>query len=129
MTIVWNDNLKTGISKIDEQHKALFETANKLEKSKEEEGLFYSVLSDLKEYIYLHFKTEEEYMRYTDYPEYEAHKACHDNFDKNLNDLLRKNSLNGSIMDSRMEIIEFVETWMTNHYTDEDVKMAEHLKK
>lgn len=129
MTIEWNDNLKTGISKIDEQHKALFETAIKLDKSKEDESLFYSVLSDLKEYIYLHFSTEEEYMRYTDYPDYESHKACHDDFAKNLSEILKINSLNGSIMDSRFEIIEFVENWMTNHYSNEDVKMAEHLKK
>lgn len=127
MAIVWNDNLKTGISSIDEQHQSLFETANRLEKSKDDESIFYRVLSDLQEYIFLHFKTEEEYMRYTGYLEYEEHKECHEKFANDLNKILRKNSQHSSIMESRQELIAFVEDWITNHYTNEDVKMAAYL--
>lgn len=127
MTIIWNDNLKTGISSIDEQHKSLFETANKLEKSKESEDIFSEVLIELQTYIANHFKTEEEYMRYTGYPCYDAHKKCHEDFAKTLSDILRGNSLQTSIMSSREGLVMFVENWIKNHYSDEDVKMAEYL--
>lgn len=75
VTIVWNDNLKTGITVIDEQHQSLFELIGKLDLSKEEEeSLFYEILVDFQRYISVHFKTEEEYMKYTEYPAYQDHK-------------------------------------------------------
>lgn len=127
--IQWNDNLKTGISTIDEQHQKLFETANKLEECKHTEEFFYEVVIALNQYISEHFKTEEEYMRLTEYPEYESHKNCHDSFASDLKNIIQTHSVESSIMDSRIELISFVEDWLANHYKNEDVKMAAHLNK
>lgn len=127
MTIEWNDNLKTGISTIDEQHYELFETINKLEKCKTSESIFYKVLSDLNRYISVHFVTEEDYMKHTGYPKYKQHKECHEKFSADLKKLLKVNSSKSSIMDSRIELIDFVENWLKNHYENEDVEMAAFL--
>lgn len=129
LVIIWNDNLKTGISSIDEQHQELFETINKLEKCKISESIFYKVLSDLNRYISVHFVTEEDYMKHTGYPNYKQHKECHEKFSTDFKKLLKENSSNSSIMESRIELIDFVENWLRNHYENEDVEMATYLNK
>lgn len=129
MVIIWNDNLKTGILSIDEQHQELFETINKLEKCKTSESMFYKVLSDLNRYISVHFVTEEDYMKHTGYPKFKEHKECHEKFSTDFKKLLKENSSNSSIMNSRIELIEFVENWLRNHYENEDVEMAAYLNK
>lgn len=129
MTIVWNDNLRTGIAIIDEQHEELFVTINKLEACKSSENNFYHVLSDLNRYVSLHFKTEEDYMKHTNYPNYTQHKECHEKFGKDFASFLKENSSKKSIMDSRLELIEFLEAWLKSHYENEDLEMAKYLKK
>lgn len=129
MTITWNDNLRTGIAIIDEQHEELFVTINKLEACKISENNFYQVLSDLNRYVSVHFITEEDYMKHTNYPNYGQHKECHEKFSKDFANLLKENSLKRSIMNSRLELIDFLENWLKNHYEKEDLEMAEYLKK
>lgn len=129
LVIIWNDNLKTGILSIDEQHQELFETINKLEKCKTSESIFYKVLSDLNRYISVHFVTEEDYMKHTGYPKFKVHKECHEKFSADLKKLFKENSSKSSIMNSRIELIEFVENWLKNHYENEDVEMAAYLNK
>lgn len=129
MPIDWNDNLITGIAVIDEQHESLFKTINKLEKSKDSREVFYEVLIELKTYMLLHFNTEEKYMRDTAYSEYEEHKDCHDKFVTDFKKLFKKISSQGSVLDSREELINFIENWIENHYTNEDVKLAKFLTK
>lgn len=129
MVIIWNDNLITGIPLIDEQHKALFKTIEKLDKCKENESIFYEILAELKEYVLVHFKTEEEYMRYTGYSDYNHHKDSHDKFKKDFKKILRAKSSEGSMMDSRQEVIVFIEDWLKHHYENEDVEMAAYLNK
>lgn len=127
MTVVWNENLKTGISKIDEQHQQLFETVNKLGAFQKSKAVFNEVLIELRTYINAHFKTEEEYMTYTVYPDYKHHKACHDKFVADFRDILKKNSTVESIVDLGPELVGFLENWLNNHYKDEDVELAKHI--
>lgn len=126
MTITWTDDLKTGISIIDEQHQEIFKTANKLEKAKENKSTFYEVLIELQTYISLHFSTEEKYMEYTDYYDFAKHKACHDKFVEDYKNILKK-VYQRDVMDVGPELIAFVENWITEHYSNEDVKMAAYL--
>lgn len=127
MVVEWNDNLKTGITVIDEQHEGLFRTANKLEKAKTNKGAFYEILIELQTYITLHFATEEKYMKYTGYPEFDNHKACHDKFIKDYKGILKKVAELDNVMDIGPELVTFVDNWIIDHYTNEDVKMAAFL--
>jgi hemerythrin-like metal-binding protein len=83
MTIEWNDNLATGVSEIDAQHKELFKRINVLfeacskRKGRAEVG---NLLKFLEEYVVVHFGTEEKYMTMFNYPEYSSHKEEHTNF-------------------------------------------------
>lgn len=127
MRLLWNDKLRTGITVIDDQHQSLFKLIEKLDLSKEDESIFYEVLVAFQRYISVHFESEEEYMKYAEYPDYKHHKRTHDNLIRDFRELLKNKSTDSSIIDSRIEIIEFMENWIEKHYTDEDVKMAEYL--
>jgi len=129
MTVIWNDNLKTGIAAIDEQHQLLFEIIGMLEESIEDKAQFYEVLIKLQNYMTEHFKTEEDYMKHTSYPEFGKHKACHEKFAEDYKKILHKSTESNNLMDLAPELISFAETWLTGHYENEDVKMAAHLNK
>lgn len=128
MAIVWNDNLKTGISTIDEQHQLLFKTINELEELKYTQDGFYKVLLNLQDYVSVHFCTEEKYMRCLCYPEYENHKTCHEKFVADCQEILKKDKPFDKFSNIEQELINFVENWIIAHYTNEDVKMAEFVK-
>lgn len=127
MTIVWNDNLKTGIAIIDEQHQLLFETINKLNQFKEKKDNFHEILFDLQAYVSVHFNTEETYMKCLHYSDYDNHKSCHDKFVDDCAKILNKNEALNPFTDIVEELVVFVEDWIQEHYTNEDVKMATYI--
>lgn len=129
MTIEWSDELKTGISAIDEQHQQLFETINRLNDLKKDKESFLRILIELHTYVSEHFKTEEEYMLYVDYPDYKAHKLAHDEFAENYKKTLLNFKGENGILELAPALIELVENWLLTHYKNEDVKMAAFLNK
>lgn len=87
MAIVWTTDLATGVPVIDEQHKELFRRINtlldacSLGRGKEE---ISRVIQFLEDYVISHFSEEEQRMQQTKYPEYDSHKAQHEEFKKNF---------------------------------------------
>lgn len=126
MPIAWSDDLKTGIAIIDYQHQLLFEIIAKLSDAKQKTSTFLEFIIELKIYTSEHFVTEESFMIKYDYPEYSQHKKMHDNFILNYKEkiipLLEKKSF-----EIVPELVMFVEEWLVNHYSNEDVKMARYL--
>lgn len=129
LTIVWNSDLKTGITVIDEQHQELFELVNKLDRFKNTKESFLEALIDLQTYVFNHFSTEEDYMKTTNYPEFDLHKASHDKFVADYKAILKKITVVENLVDLGPELIAFVENWLEIHYTSDDVKLADYLKK
>lgn len=129
MTNSWNENLKTGISIIDEQHKKIFDTLDNLKKEQRNKACFYDVLMELQTYAAEHFVTEEKYMKYMNYPDFPSHKEAHNKFIKEYKDILKKNVTVGNIMDLQPELVEFVENWLHTHYENEDVHLAIYINK
>ena len=113
MTIIWNDNLKTGIEVLDNQHQLLFETINKLDDAKKDKFTFYEILSKLRVYIREHFNTEENFMNSSDYPGYAHHRAVHDDFVVYYKEFFRKLAMSGNALDLAPEFILFVEKWLS----------------
>jgi hemerythrin len=128
MPVSWDDNLKTGVILIDIQHQLLFDTINKFDEAKNNKQDFWEVLVSLQKYVTEHFSTEEWFMKDSNYPDYESHKVCHDKFIQDYEKLLDQIIQSRDIMHLADPMIIFVENWITSHYTNEDVKMAAHLK-
>lgn len=129
MPIEWNDELKTGIPIIDEQHQELIVMLNRVGRFKCGKECFLDALAELKDYVNTHFKTEEDYMISINYPKYNEHKSCHDKFIKNLTMLLEKADKIKNIHDLGPELHDLVADWVTEHYSGIDVELADYIKK
>lgn len=129
MAISWDDNLKTGIDNIDEQHRLLFETIKKLDEFKNFKKNFYEVLYGLQSYLSEHFSEEEQLMEKIDYPEYSAHKASHNMFTDNCKSILDGESSDEDFSNVATNLVAFAESWLNNHYKDDDVKLASYINK
>jgi len=128
--IKWEAKYEVGVPVIDAQHKTLFDHVNTLFDAmqaghgKDEIG---KTLAFLARYTVDHFKTEEDLMRRSSYPGYEAHKAIHDDLTHQVVDLQAKLD-KGSQMLS-LPVMHFLRDWLSHHISEEDLKLAKHLNK
>lgn len=130
MPIEWDDNLKTGIPIIDEQHQELLVMLNRLGRLRCGREYFFEALEELQAYVDTHFKTEEDYMMSIKYSEYDEHKSCHDKFIEDFKTILKKmNEIENFNNELGAELFDFVGEWIINHYSNEDVKLADYIKK
>jgi hemerythrin-like metal-binding protein len=132
----WTSDLSVGIDKIDEQHKELFEKINDLVAAVKQSVCKYKigdVIRFLEDYVDFHFGEEEEYMRRFNYPGYPAHKAQHEMFIRNFNELKKElPKLEGGkkpgSYDLSVETNEVVVDWILDHIAKVDKVLGEFLK-
>ena len=131
MSLTWNNNLLTGVSKIDDQHMELFHAMNRLfdacnqGKGAEEIKHVFEFLDD---YIRSHFNTEEEYMTKYDYPHFVDHRELHKKFKKDFTKLKRKLDKSINILSTLPETNWLLGEWWINHINNIDKKLGEFLK-
>lgn len=128
MSFKWDEKLNIGISDIDEQHKNMFEAIYRLNIEDLGFGKKTKILHDLKDYVIVHFATEEDYMRKFEYPDYENHKAWHENFTKEYNKLLLRLAEELSLKQMRPYLSDLLNSWVNIHYKNADIQMANFLK-
>ncbi|MFA7300837.1 MAG: bacteriohemerythrin [Candidatus Shapirobacteria bacterium] len=130
MKLQWEDSYSVGVKVIDDQHKKMFETINKLidalatvpTKAQVDE-----IIADLILYKKFHFETEEKYFGEFNYENREEHKLKHQEFNVKLDELVLKNG-NDSIT-LAFELVNFLEDWLINHLMTEDQKYVECFAK
>lgn len=120
------EEYKTGIRSIDEQHKRLFEIADRtymLLKDNytiDKYDKVVELLNELKDYAIYHFKEEEEYMKSINYKRMFTQKIEHDNFIKKLNDIdIRKIDENQD--EYILSILGFLNNWLVEHILEKDL--------
>jgi hemerythrin len=121
----WKQDYVLGVQVIDEQHKKLFEIAeraygllkNDLRTDKYDE--IVEILGELKEYTIFHFKTEEEYMMEIGYRKLLSHKVHHNDFIEAINgaDLSKIDKNQDEYI---MELLGFVAKWIDEHILEQD---------
>lgn len=123
--IKWKEDYIIGVDKIDEQHKKLFEIANKAYELLKNEfcidkyDRIVEILDELKEYTVYHFKSEEEYMISIGYKKFLSHKVEHDEFIKKINNIDFK-SIDEDQDKYLLETLEFVVSWISVHILRRD---------
>ncbi|WP_373975010.1 bacteriohemerythrin [Chitinibacter sp. SCUT-21] len=125
--IEWNESLSVGIQEIDEQHKVLVNLLNELHDAiRHHHGRDASieVLQRLADYTRIHFTVEESLMRILGYPEYEAHKAHHEDLISQMNDLQARLNKGEAVS---FELLHFLRNWLTNHIMEGDQRYVEHF--
>lgn len=121
----WNDNYRTGIAVIDEQHYELFKIANngyELLKNSfytDKYDRIIQILDELKIYTIFHFKTEEDYMLSIGYKKFLSHKVEHDDFIKKVNNV-DLNKIDQNQDEYIMGILTFIVKWIEDHILEKD---------
>jgi len=128
VSIIWNENLITGVAVIDEQHQCFIEKMNKIKELKFGDEGFCQFLIDLQDFLVLHFQTEENYMIDLDYPDYASHKKSHDNALLNYKTYLTRIVDDSTVKEIATILIDYIGCWFKEHYLNDDIKMAAYLK-
>ncbi len=124
----WNDNFKTGIPRIDEQHHRLVDLINMLASHLAHQSDIHtlnSIFTELSEYAAYHFRTEEDiWSQYFQEDEQEAeHKKVHHSFIETV--LTLKNEQTSKPLDRVVaDILSFLTHWLAYHILDNDMHMA-----
>jgi len=126
----WIKELETGIHEIDEQHKELINRLSNLIGVcssclvKEE---IMDVIAQFKDYIEICLETEEKYMKYYNYCDFESHNAIHSVFRIVFYEMREKYTNNKSSKKSINQTCGVLINWIIWHINNEDRKLAQFL--
>lgn len=129
MELKWTQKYSVNNEIIDIQHKKLFSIVNRLSRAiSEGDGLLIieSVLEEMSQYAWMHFRTEEDLLSKLDYDALQEHKALHDCFKKEILHVSEE-LLHHKSMEQVVEIHKFLQKWLNDHILEEDVKYCDYL--
>ncbi|WP_160689777.1 hemerythrin family protein [Clostridium sp. C2-6-12] len=124
------EEYKIGVENIDEQHKKLFELADKAymllkdELALDKYDKIVGILEELKDYTIFHFRSEEEYMESIGYKRLFTQKIEHDNFIKQL-ESIDYSSIDAKQDESLVKILNFLNDWLVEHILKTDKLIVE----
>lgn len=128
--IKWKEEFIIGIDHIDEQHKKLFEIANrayeilKSDLYVDKYNKIVEVIEELKEYTIFHFKAEEEYMLSIGYKKFFSQKVEHTDFIEKIKNI-NLEEIDTDQDKYLLELLEFVVDWIGSHILEKDKLMTE----
>lgn len=127
--ITWKDSYSVGVSHFDSQHKVLFNLINDLHEAMREgkgRDKVADVLGVLISYTRGHFTAEELALKSAAYPEYDSHKQAHDAFVAKV--LAFEKEFKAGKTNLSLELMEFLQHWLTGHIMETDKQYASYLK-
>ncbi len=130
--IHWDKNLEIGVQHIDLQHKSIINKINEVYiQCGRKNGLkeVVSTLIFLEKYTVTHFKDEEALQIECNFPDFERHKASHEQFIQRSEELLDKFYKEGVSFDMLMSVINFMSDWIQIHIKKDDIEFAQFYKK
>lgn len=119
------DEYLTGIKMIDEEHRKLFDIAEKTYQLYKEEFIpdkydhIRELLEELRQYTILHFEHEEKYMESIQYKKLFTQKIQHEGFRKKLEEI-NLNDLDENQDQLIEEILQFLTDWLVHHIMEND---------
>ena len=128
--INWTEKFNTNIPTIDFQHKKLVNLINDFYqniRNRSNDENIATLIEGMKNYLIMHFKTEEEFMQSTSYPNYKLHKMEHDSFIAKVANLEEKFKSGQLILS--FEITDFLKTWIKDHILGTDMQYINHFIK
>jgi hemerythrin len=127
----WNDNLLTHVDVIDAQHREYFERVNEVLKHAAEERSAEETekaLDFVASYVVLHFDTEQDAMRFAEYPEEEAHLEQHQHFAMRLDRLRASFAKQGFRPVLATELNALLVEWFVHHIRTVDQILGRFLQ-
>ena len=122
----WDARLSTGVSLLDEQHIALFDCLQYLERATAQKAMLatFHAMEQLSRYVRDHFSAEEHLMKVSCYPGLAEHVNEHRVFCDKLFEL-RKTYLDHDISS---DLIDFLRAWLEQHVAQTDMAYVPYLK-
>ncbi len=123
--VKWQDEYCLGVESIDEQHKELFNIANRiyeLLKNKlitDKYDHIVEIIEELKKYTVYHFEAEEEYMKSIGYKKFLSQKVAHNDFLEKIDSIDLEKIDNGH-NEYLLGILDFVCNWLVEHIIKDD---------
>ena len=123
--IKWQEEYGIGVESIDEEHKQLFEIANRIydllrnELITDKYGKIIEIIEELKNYTIYHFKSEEDYMQSIGYKKFFSQKVAHNDFLAKMETIDIEKIDNGQ-NEYLIGILDFVSEWLVEHILKED---------
>jgi hemerythrin-like metal-binding protein len=124
--IKWNEEFKTGISSIDDQHLNLIKLINKLHSglmNGESLEIFGDVLTQIFDYTNYHFQYEEKLFAKINYEHEEEHTMHHQKLVKKV--MKFQYRFKSGDITLTMDVIQFLRSWLVEHIQVEDKKYIE----
>lgn len=122
----WTDDLSTGVSQIDDDHKMLFQLFHEaylLSLKNVDTASLHHLVAELVDYTQRHFKREEAVMSASSYPFCENHFAIH-------KQLLKQVKQHFSLIESRevsaVDFVIFLRSWVIEHIKGSDKRMGNY---
>lgn len=117
--IQWSDDLSTGISVIDSQHKRIIHYINQLQDARalDEKELIKEVMINLTDYTLSHFAFEESLMEDAGYEAAAIHAKTHDAFREKIKSYSERCSAGEDVCD---ELSQLLKVWLLEHIASDD---------
>jgi len=120
---VWQDHYLLGNQNIDQQHKQLFELANKMVACSNNNDLTHHAML-LYKHVRQHFREEESFMKSHGYPDYQIHVDTHNLM---LSKLVAVSEKIKHGEWQQQQVLEFMREWI-NHILDEDAAINDYFR-
>ena len=121
----WKNIYSVNNTKIDQEHKQLFDIAKSAFKAVEENERnekIKEILIDLYDYMKVHFEHEENYMKEINYPKIKEHKKIHKEIIVSINDFVKKlPSMQADCFEK--ELARMIDIVLVQHIIQEDRKI------
>ena len=127
MLVHWSPNLSVGVETLDNDHRSLIDSLNRLDSAiadgrvDEEEGLLDGLIERTEE----HFEHEEAIMVQADYPELDHHRSVHRALIAEIREF-RKEFDEGKVIGP--ETTAFIKDWLLKHILESDKALGGYLQ-
>jgi hemerythrin-like metal-binding protein len=125
----WTDELSSGNTMIDNDHRHLIDMVNKLDAAMctgRGKAVLAQILDELITYTRSHFGREERLMQEIDYSDYTTHKAEHDKLITEVDAL--QNDFQSGKTDLSYQTYLFLTSWLSHHIQEEDKQLVAAAK-
>lgn len=129
--INWSEMYCIGDPTLDSHHQKLFDIVNQLHEellSHKREAAVAKTIKALLEYALQHFAEEERVMKAVNFPEYEKHKAIHDEILRTLQSYEQLKAAGD--LTSAGDLYSFLlSDWLWKHILEMDKKMGPYIQR
>ena len=126
-TYEWQRKYEVGYAPVDNQHKQLLSSINRLiSYQREPKDILISLLDEVIKYADFHFASEYNLMKISRFPQAESHINEHKVL---LKQLINHRDKTATDISNLQETVNFLVHWFVHHTVKEDKELADHLNK